>query len=56
MAIGVALVIVGGLWTLQGVGMVGGSFMTGSARWLFVGLVCILIGLVVLITGSRRRR
>ena len=28
--IGVVLVLVGGLWTLQGLGVVGGSFMTGS--------------------------
>jgi hypothetical protein len=32
--IGAVLVLVGGLWTLQGFGVVGGSFMTGStACW-----------------------
>ena len=37
--IGVVLVLVGGLWTLQGLSLVGGSFMTGSAPWLVIGVV-----------------
>ena len=37
--IGLLLVLVGGLWTLQGFGVVGGSFMTGSTMWLVIGLV-----------------
>ena len=28
--VGVLLVLLGGLWTLQGFGLVGGSFMTGQ--------------------------
>jgi LPXTG-motif cell wall-anchored protein len=50
---GAALVLVGGLWALQGFGVVGGSFMTGSTTWLVIGLVCVLAGLALL---TRRRR
>jgi hypothetical protein len=52
---GVMLILLGGLWTLQGVGLVGGSFMTGSRLWLGIGLV-LLIGGIALLVGGRRRR
>ena len=42
--IGVVLVLVGGLWTLQGFGVVGGSFMTGSTAWLVIGLFTVVDG------------
>ena len=50
--VGLLLVLVGGLWTLQGFGVVGGSFMTGSTTWLVIGLVLVLAGLALL---ARRR-
>ena len=53
--IGVVLVLVGGLWTLQGLGVVGGSFMTGSTAWLVIGLVTVVMGLVVLVPRRSRR-
>jgi hypothetical protein len=37
--IGIVLVLVGGLWALQGLGVVGGSAMTRSTAWLVIGLV-----------------
>jgi hypothetical protein len=53
--IGVVLVLVGGLWTLQGLGVVGGSFMTGSMAWLVIGLVTVVMGLVLLVPRRSRR-
>jgi hypothetical protein len=50
--LGVLLVLIGALWTLQGFGVVGGSFMTGSATWLVIGLVCVAVGLALV---TRRR-
>ena len=50
---GVILVLLGGLWTLQGFGVVGGSFMTGSTTWLVIGLVVLFAGIALL---SRRGR
>ena len=47
--VGVLLVLLGGLWTLQGVGLVGGSFMTGSRLWLVIGLVLVVAGVALLI-------
>jgi len=53
--IGVVLVLVGGLWTLQGFGVVGGSFMTGSTTWLIIGLVAVVVGLVLLVPRRSRQ-
>ena len=50
--VGVLFVLLGGLWTLQGFGLVGGSFMTGSTTWLVVGLVVVAAGVFLL---TRRR-
>ena len=49
--LGLALVVflVGALWIGQGIGMVGGSAMTGSSFWGIAGAILVLgaIGLVV---------
>jgi hypothetical protein len=55
-ALGVVLALVGALWTLQGVGVVGGSFMTGSRVWLVIGLVALAAGIWLLVRSLRTRR
>jgi hypothetical protein len=51
--LGVLMLLIGGLWTLQGLGLVGGSFMTGSRLWLVIGLIVAVAGIGLLV---RRRR
>ena len=53
--IGVVLVLVGALWTLQGVGVVGGSVMSGVTFWAIVGPIVAVAGLVLLVLGIRQR-
>jgi len=53
--LGVVLAVVGAVWTLQGLGVVGGSFMTGATIWAVIGPVTALAGLGVAVTGLRRR-
>ena len=53
--IGVVLVLVGGLWALQGLGLVGGSFMTGSTAWLVIGLVTVVMGVALLVPRRSHR-
>jgi uncharacterized membrane protein HdeD (DUF308 family) len=55
-ALGVVLALVGALWTLQGFGVVGGSFMTGSRVWLVIGLVALVAGVWLLVRAFRPRR
>ena len=56
LVLGVLLVLVGGLWTLQGLGIVGGSVMSGVTMWAIIGPVVLIIGLVLAFLGIRRRR
>lgn len=53
--IGVILVLVGGVWFGQGIGAIGGSFMTGEALWAVIGAICVFFGAALLI-GARRTR
>ncbi|MDX8462856.1 hypothetical protein [Mesorhizobium humile] len=52
-----ALIVLGlgALWSLQGLGFVKGSFMTGQTQWLYIGLVTMLVGVVGLRWASRTR-
>jgi hypothetical protein len=56
LTVGVVCVLVGGIWTLQGLGVIGGSFMTNSPTWLVIGLVITVAGLAMIILGTRGRR
>jgi hypothetical protein len=53
LVLGVVLCLIGLLWFGQGIGLVGGSFMSGEAVWAVIGAVAILFG-VVLVRGARR--
>ncbi len=46
--LGVLCLLIGGVWTLQGAGVLLGSFMTGSRLWLAIGLLLDLAGLYLL--------
>ncbi len=54
--IGVVLTVVGGVWIAQGVGVLGGSFMTGQAVWAVIGAPMVLIGIVLLRGAGGARR
>ncbi|MEU4235575.1 hypothetical protein AB0F17_65900 [Nonomuraea sp. NPDC026600] len=56
LVLGVLLILVGGLWTLQGLGIVGGSVMSGVTLWAIIGPVVLIIGLVIAFLGIRQRR
>jgi hypothetical protein len=47
--IGVVLILVGLVWTIQGYGTLKGSFMTGSRAWFWIGIACVVAGVVILI-------
>ncbi|MGS2619582.1 hypothetical protein ACVCAH_34620 [Micromonospora sp. LZ34] len=56
LTVGLLAVVVGALWTVQGLGYVSDSIMTDQRVWAVVGPVVVLIGLVVLWFGLRARR
>lgn len=53
--LGVLLALAGVVWTLQGLGVVGGSFMTGATIWAVIGPATAVVGVLVAATGWRRR-
>jgi hypothetical protein len=53
---GVAAALAGLVWTLQGLGYVGGSFMSGATVWAVIGPLVALAGLVLAGVGLRGRR
>jgi hypothetical protein len=52
--LGVVMVVFGALFTLQGLGYVGGSAMTGSSFWAIAGPVIAGFGVALLIVSARR--
>jgi membrane-bound ClpP family serine protease len=53
-AIAIVLLVVGGIWFFQGVGVIEGSFMTGEALWAVIGAVCFVAGVALLVTRPSR--
>ena len=54
--IGVLAAVMGTLWTLQGLGYVGGSPMTGVRFWALVGPIVAGLGVALAIVGWRKPR
>ncbi len=53
---GILLVLIGVVWTLQGLGYLAGSVMTGVTLWAIIGPIVAVVGLVLLAMGVRRLR
>ena len=51
--VSIVLLLVGAVWTLQGLNVIKGSFMTGQAFWGWTGVVCLIAGLAVLLGSFR---
>ncbi len=54
--VGVVLALVGLLWFLQGIGLIGGSFMTGQPVWAVIGLVLLTLAGRLLVEALRGNR
>ncbi|HEY2980536.1 MAG TPA: hypothetical protein VGJ22_05110 [Anaerolineales bacterium] len=52
--LGILLILAGGIFYLQGVNILPGSFMTGRLEWAIYGAIAFVAG--VLITFGARRR
>jgi hypothetical protein len=52
--IGVLVLLVGALWTLQGLGYVGGSAMSGNTLWAVIGPIVAVAGLGLALSRPRR--
>ena len=53
LVLGALLVVVGVVWTLQGLDILGGSAMSGVTFWALVGPLVALAGIVLLVRARR---
>lgn len=53
--VSVLLILAGGVWFLQGINVLPGSYMTGDPQWAINGGIAIAIGLGLLFWANRRR-
>ena len=53
--LGAVVALLGLLFAGQGLNLVPGSFMTGDRTWFWVGLVLVVVGVVLVVSGLRRR-
>ena len=55
LVLGGLLVVVGGVWTFQGLGYLEGSSMTGVDTWAMIGPVVAGLGVALVIVAARKR-
>ena len=53
--VGVLLVLFGGLWILQGTGVITRGFMSGHVQYAILGIVSAAIGIGLVVFANRRR-
>lgn len=56
LVLAVVMIVVGGVWTLQGLGYLTGSPMTGEQIWTIVGPAVAGFGVALAIVVARPRR
>ena len=56
LVIGVLAVLVGAVWTLQGLNILGGSVMSGRTIFAVVGPIIAIVGLILVVFGVRARK
>lgn len=53
--LGLGLLVVGGIWTFQGLGYIGGSAMSDQEVWAIIGPVVAGLGVALIIAVTRPR-
>jgi len=54
--LGGLMILVGAVWSLQGIGVLPGSLMTGQAFWAIMGAVLLAVGVLLVLAGIRPNR
>ena len=52
--VGVLAVLIGGVWMLQGLNVIGGSMMSGQTKYFVLGAFVALVGLFLVFLAYRR--
>jgi len=54
--LGGLMILTGGVWLLQGISILLGSFMTGQVFWALMGAVFMAVGVLLVLAGFRLNR
>jgi hypothetical protein len=54
--IGIVCLPVGSVWILQGFNILVGSVMSGHRRWIVIGGLVLVLGVLILVFNNRRKR
>jgi hypothetical protein len=52
--VAVLLILAGGVWFLQGINLLPGSFMTGQIEWAVYGGIAVAAGVGLLVFANRK--
>ena len=55
MTIGLLAIVIGALWTVQGLDILPDSKMSGKSVWTFIGAGVAVVGLILTVIGERVR-
>ena len=50
--LGIVVVLMGAVFSLQGAGYIPGSYMTGDPTYIYVGAVVAMVGLLIILGGN----
>jgi hypothetical protein len=53
--VGVLLIFFGGVWILQGINVLPGSFMTGEIQWAIYGGIAVIAGIVLIVLAHKKK-
>ena len=53
--LGILLVLMGGVWALQGLNVFTQGAMAGHLKWTAIGGVLVVVGIVLILMGALRR-
>ena len=54
--IGALLILVGGVWVLQGTNILTQGAMAGHMKWTLIGAILAVVGIVLLVIGIAKKR
>lgn len=55
LVLGGILVVIGLIWFFQGIGVLGGSVMSGVVLWAVIGPIVAILGIVLIVRAQRRK-